>query len=512
MSRISKISLLLSGISFVCLMLGRMVLEGWHHVLWVPLLLFLGLGAVPFIKDSRTLGQFLTMKTTKQGFNMGTVIVLVITALVIVNVIASRHYKTWDWSSAKSNTLSEQSLTLLKGLDSDLKVMFFYKKGQEGTEENRRAFRELIKKYQDNTDRLKLEFIEVNERPDLAAEYGVTKGSGLVFLEYKGRKNRIEKIDEQEITSALVKVTREKDRTLYFVEGHGELDLEDAKDALGANALKQLFTNNRYQVKSIPLATSAKIPDDADAVVVLGPKQNFMEQEITALEEYLKRGGSLWLNLESKHTAGLEKLLAKLGIAPMNNYVYNVVETYLGKGINPGGTMATSFSIDSPITKVFGKNQIVIFQHPMGFTTKGDVPGVTIDEIVRSPEGSMAFTEPGVKGKSESGTYTLGVTAKGRFPGTDEKAKEFSLAVFGDDQFLGNGLLYQNLNRDLALNTAATLVREENLVTITAKEVGITQMTLGDEGFRFYILGFIIPIPIMMLAASIGLWMRRRFA
>lgn len=512
MSKISKVSLIFSAISLVCLLLGRMVLEGWHHILWVPLGLFLLLGAVPLIKDGRFFISFWKMKTTRRGLSMGTMIVLMITALTLVNIISIRKYKVWDLSAAKSNTLSEQSIQLLKGLDDDLKVLFFYRKGQEGTEESRRAFRELIKKYQDNSDRIRLEFVEVNERPDMAAEYGVTKGSGLVFLEYKGRRNRIEKIEEQEVTSALLKVTREKDRTLYFVEGHGEMDLEDARDATGANALKQLFANNRYQVKTWPLNTSPKLPDDADAVVILNPQQTFFDHEITALEEYLKRGGSLWLNLKTKKTAGLDKLLAKAGIVPENNVVFNVMETFMGKGINPSATVATSFSIDSDITKVFGNNQAVVFQQPMSFR-KGTPPaGLIVDEIVRTPENSMAYPDFSMKGDGREGAFALGVTAQGTWPGAGEGAKEFRLVVFGDSNFLGNSLLYQNLNRDLALNTAATLVREENLVSITPKEAGVTQITLTDMGFRYYLLAFILPLPLLLLASSIGLWLRRRFA
>ena len=43
---------------------------------------------------------------------------------------------------------------------------------------------ELIKKYQDQSDRIVLDFFEAYERPDLAASYGVNNGSGQVFLEY----------------------------------------------------------------------------------------------------------------------------------------------------------------------------------------------------------------------------------------------------------------------------------------------------------------------------------------
>ena len=37
---------------------------------------------------------------------------------------------------------------------------------------------------------------------------------------------------------------------------------------------------------------------DADLIAIVGPQQGFQEHEIAALEDYLKRGGSLWLALE----------------------------------------------------------------------------------------------------------------------------------------------------------------------------------------------------------------------
>ncbi|RYZ81492.1 MAG: hypothetical protein EOP04_23885, partial [Proteobacteria bacterium] len=138
--------------------------------------------------------EFLTMKTTKHGMNMGATIALVLIVLIVINFLAVRHSKVWDFSGSRTNTLSDQSIKLAKSLDSELLARFFYKKGVEGSDENRKAFRELVKKYQDQTTQLRLEFVEVNERPDLAESYGVTKGSGIIFLEYKGRKNRMEKI------------------------------------------------------------------------------------------------------------------------------------------------------------------------------------------------------------------------------------------------------------------------------------------------------------------------------
>lgn len=511
MSKIGKLSLLFSVISFICLILGRMALGGWHNFLWLPLLLFLGLGAVPVAKDGKSFLEFFTMKTTKRGLSMGSMIFLVLAGLIIVNVIAVRHYTTWDFSLGHVNTLSDQSIQLLKSLDSDLKVTFFYKQGQEGTEDNRRLFRELIKKYQDQSDKLRLDFVEVNERPDLANQYGVNKGSGVVFLEYKGKKNRIEKIDEQEVTSALLKVTSDKSKIVYFILGHGETDLDELRDTQGGNALKMLLSNNNYEVKTLGLATHPQIPADANAVAIIGPQQNFLDHELAALETYLKGGGSLWLALDSQKTGGLEKILAKVGVVPMNNFVLNLVETAMGKGVNQGATMATEFSPTDQITKIFAKNELALFQNPMGLK-RGQAPaGINVEDLVRIPD-AMGFKTLKITGEGETSAYTFAMDVTGRWPGTDEKANPMRIVVYGDAHFLSNSMLYQNLNRDLALNTVAALVHDDSMISIAPREASITQMHLSDLGFQTFFWGFVLPLPLILLATSIGVWVRRRHA
>ncbi|MBX2988932.1 MAG: GldG family protein [Bdellovibrionaceae bacterium] len=514
MSKLSKVSFLFSGISLVCLILARLAYGGWHHVFWVPLLFFLVLFFLPLVKDGRFLVDFFRMKTTKRGLSMGTMILLVAAILVFANLIAARKSKTWDFSAAQSNTLSPQSVQLVKSLTGPLKAVFFYRQGVEGNEENRRAFRELMKKYQDQSDQVSLDFIEVNERPDLAADYGVNKGSGVAFLEYQGRRNRVEKIDEQEVTGALVKVTREKDKVIYFVVGQGEMDLEETREGNGLNALKMLLSNNRYQVKTLAVSSSPKVPDDADVVAVVGPQQNLMEQGVAALEDYLKRGGGLLIALESKKTAGLERLLGTAGIVPQNNYILNVVETGMGRGVQQGATMATVFSPESAITKVFRGQEFALFRLPMALKKDKQPVNVTLDEIVKVPESSMAFNDMKITSEGPTGAFTLGISAAGTWPGVpvSDSSPQFRLVVYGDADFLSNSLLYQNLNRDLALNTFAALSKEENMVTIIPKDPATTKMVLTDAKFSLFLWAFVVPLPLLLLATSLGLWMRRRFA
>ncbi|WP_413569681.1 GldG family protein [Bdellovibrio sp. HCB117] len=512
MSKLGKIAFLFAGISLVSMSITRYLIGDWVPFCWLALglaVFFLGLGLA---KDRAFFKEFFVMKTTKEGMSMGVLIVLMLAVLALVNYLGVKHYKTWDFSSAQSNTLSEQSVKLIKSLDSDLKVLFFYKKGVEGNEENRRMFRELIKKYQDQSSKVQLDFVEVNERPDLAQEYGVDKGSGVVFLDYKGRRNRVERIDEQEFTSALVKVTREKTKTIYFTVGHGEKDLNDSKEGLGLGSLKLMLENNRYVVKELPLIQNPKIPDDADVIVIAGPIQGFQAFEITALEEYLKKGGSLFLALESQNSAGLDGLVGKLGVQLENNYVMTIVDTVMGRGINQGPTVGGVFSQTNQITKSFARSEVTLFRYPQSLK-KGKVPETMIvEEIVKTPANSMAFQSMKISGDGPEGSFALVDEVVGRFPGTPEDAKQFSAIIAGDVDFMSNQMLYQNLNRDLVLNSIAALAKEENLISITPKDPAATQMLLTETKFGVFLFAFIIPLPLLLLGTSVGLYLRRRNA
>ncbi|MBK9323660.1 MAG: Gldg family protein [Bdellovibrionaceae bacterium] len=511
MERMSKILLSLAGISVLGFVITRFLVGVWIPFLWIPIGLFFVFVFAALYRERKSVTVFLSMKTTKHGMNMGALIGLVFVVLVVANFLSIRHYKVWDFSGSHINTLSDQSIKLVKSLKGDLWVRFFYKKGTEGVDEQRKQFRDLLKKYQDQSASIKLEFIELNERPDLAEKFGVTKGSGSVFLEYQGQRNRIEKIDEQDVTNALVKVTREKDKIVYFIGGHGEKSLEDSREGDGINALKLMLENNRYVVKPLALNLNAKIPEDADAAVMIGPNQRLLDYEIQGLEDYLRRGGSLFVALKSRQTQGFEKVLSTLGIVPMNNYVLNLVETPAGTGIQQGQTIATVFSSSSEITKVFDKNGALVFRNPMSFRRQNTPEGVSIDDLVKVPESSMSFESLDIKDNGPQGSYTLAMLAKGKFPGSTT-GKEFNLIVIGETEFLGNQLLGQILNRDLVLNSMAFLSKEENLISVTPKENQVTKLILTDSMFYLFVFLFAIPLPLFLLGTSVTLWMKRRHA
>lgn len=506
MSKLGQLSLLFSGLSLAAFGVTRFFIREWYPFYWVIIGLVVFFLAAAFFFDRKFYGEFFAMKTTKHGMNMGVMILLVFAIIFMVNFIGARNIKTFDFSQAQRNTLSEQSIKLLKDLKEPLKIRFFYHEKEKESEDNRRAFRELIRKYQDNSSQISLEFVEVNERPDLAESYGVKQGKGIVFLEYKGKKQSIEKIDEQDMTQALIRVMSDKSKKIYFVEGHGEASLSDTTSPKGLGRLKTVLEGKNYQMASLPLAQVGKIPEDADAVAIVGGEQGFLEHELKALTDYAKNGGNLLLGLEPKNKTGLDAWLKGFGLEPQNDYLISVSDSPLPKGI----TFAFQYSSTSEITKTFPKNQVALFFLPQSIKKSATAPTtVTYDELVKvGPAVSLVD----IKGPMprDQGNYTSVYYVKGKLAATD--TKDFQLILYGDADVFSNDLLDANMNKDLVSNSFSQLAKDENLISISPKELTKTEIDPSQSKQAFFYFGIVIPLPIIMLISAIVIWYRRRNA
>lgn len=464
---------------------------------------------------------------------MGATIGLTFLMIVAVNYLGAKNLKTFDFSSSQINSLSDQSRKVLKNLKYDLRVLYFYQRGAEGVEENKKSFIEVLKKYTDESSKVKLEFVEMNENPQLTEEFAVKKGSGLVFVSYDNKKSRIEKIDEQEITGAIVKVTRELNKKIYFTVGHGERSLDEEQEPTGLSALKKLFESNRYNVAPLSLVSGSDIPADADAVVIAGPEQDFLGQEIQAIERYLERGGSLWVLLKPQKDIGLGALLSKIGVRVGTEYIAQIMDSPIGKTVNPQVTPVSGFNPDHVMTRPFLRTDLVLMRLPAVVVRDQEIPGLEYTELAYSDPQSMAFIDKTFKGEGKPGPFPIMATVSGDFPSENKTSSggaagtvsgetkkdsnlnsknKMQVLVVGDVDFIANQLLYKNLNRDLALNAIAYLAREENMISITPKEVAITDLKMTPTQFYIFIFGFILPLPLLLLGTSGFLWYRRRSA
>ena len=167
---------------------------------------------------------------------------LIVLAIVgSLGFLANRYHKKWDASEAGVHSISDQTQKLLAGLEQDIQVVAFYPKLDQA------SVRTLLDKYQYASERVKVEYADPNARPDLIEKYGITPekiGEGLLFVKIGEESVQLEKPDEEKLTNAVLKLTRQSHKKAYFVTGHNERAVEgkgaDGKEgfAKAADALR----------------------------------------------------------------------------------------------------------------------------------------------------------------------------------------------------------------------------------------------------------------------------------
>ena len=219
MSKLAKILWLVSGLSLAALVTARYILGGWTtNWLFLPLGIFGVCFLVALVVDYKFYFEFLTLKTTKHGMNMGVMILLVVALLVSVNFLGKRYAKTWDLTEEGLHSLSEQTLGLIDKLKEDVKFVAFYRGAEDAEAKQQLKTSFLI--YKENSSRVKLRFVDAYVENEMAESYlgnVQDKNQLVLFAEHKGKRVRVEApFNEQNITSAIIKVTREGQKTVYF--------------------------------------------------------------------------------------------------------------------------------------------------------------------------------------------------------------------------------------------------------------------------------------------------------
>lgn len=512
MSQFGKLTLL---VGFCILIIGSVLrillgLDDLVWAVWAPVIIFGVCIGLALFKDRSFVVEFLTLKTTRHGMNMGTVILGILVLLGTLNFIAAKRNKKWDLTDEKLNSLSEQSIQILKGLDSELKLVGFFIDNVPEQANTKEQFLQVSELMRTESSHVKVESVHPQKRPDLVKQYGV-EFPGVVVLTYKGKQNTVSDFTEESVINAIIKISRGQSKVIYSLAGHGELNL-NGQGPLEAGSFKKSLEESNYDVRELNLVQTPQIPEDAEVLMILGPKQALFDSEINLIREFLKKGGKVFIAADpgQKHNVG--KLSNLVGIKFEDNYIIDSVGQLIGA--SAALAVGVLYSPTSEITKGF-QNQMSGFQLASAVTSLGGTSIFKTDELVKSSpnsfskqaiESSVAFN----RGVDKKGPFAIGISSVGKIDGAEKEALS---VVFGDSDFLVNQFYLQlPMNKDLALNTIAFLSQEKDLISIRPKAPKSTQFVMTQTQFLVLLFGIILPVPLISLIASITLWYRRRHA
>jgi ABC-type uncharacterized transport system involved in gliding motility auxiliary subunit len=453
-----------------------------------------------------------TERSTRYGANVVVGSLAFLGVLVVLNYLGARHSKRFDLTEQKVYSLSDQSINVVKNLENELKMLAFVEGGINP------ELRDLLSNYARHSSKVSFELIDPDKQPELAEKYQI-RTYNTVRVEYGNESTLVTQPNEENITNAIIKVTRKTRKVVCVIEGHGEPDLDDLQNAKGLASFRNALTNENYEVKKVLLASEPKVPDDCSVVVVAGPQRPFLDHELQALETYLENGGRLLAMIPPRTGDQFTTFLAKWGVKLGNDVVVDqVVRLFQGPalGLTP---LANTYGFHE-ITRDF--KQRTIF--PLTRSVKSDAAGksgITAVELVKTSPSSWAETD--LEGVFQRGEASLDANAdlKGPVPvavAVDANLKQMGrdkdgnarLVVFGSIEFASNreldGTFY---NRDLLMNALGWLVGESDLVSIRPRGLRASRIQFTPEQslMTFYIT--VLLIPQLLLIVGIVVWWRR---
>jgi ABC-type uncharacterized transport system involved in gliding motility auxiliary subunit len=165
--------------------------------------------------------EWLKTRQTRYGAYLLTYLVIIVAILGATNWLANRHNKSFDATSNKRFSLSEQTAKVVKGLNRDVNLTYFDKQTEFA-----RA-RDLLDRYNNLSTRLHVSYVDPDRKPQLAKAAGV-RTYGTIYIDSGMRKEEAKSLTEEDITGALIRSLKSGERNVCFVSGSGEHSLDDS--------------------------------------------------------------------------------------------------------------------------------------------------------------------------------------------------------------------------------------------------------------------------------------------
>ncbi len=538
MSLWGKLSWSVSVVSLIVVLSALFILGGFTPWLNVFLYVFIIGVVLAIFLDYRFYLSILLMRTTRNGMTMGASIALTLAFCGSLAYLSKRFEISVDVTEEKINSLSPQTLQLLKDLKEDMNLVVFYK-GVEG-----RQKKALIKRnfrlFKQASGKIKIRYYDAYVENQKAQEYlnplpERETEDIFVFAEYKGKKVLVDvPFSEEKITSAMIQSTRREKKTVYFIYGHGERELSSS-DRGGLSELEKAFQQSSFNVKSWSFIKDGPLPEDVSVLVSAGPRQVYLQREIEWLEQYLQAGGKAVFALDPDKKDNLKPWLEKFGVLYDSHYILDQRSAMAGLGFfAPFGIY---FDRENAITRSFPGGSFALF-HVAGRLKIKYKDSLSTVELVRTDSRTMAVKSmKSREGERTSHTVALLVEQTNREKDSvgnlipreaeqegnktdlpvkekekNNKKADMKIAVFGDSDFFSNNLLNKGgVNRDLIMNTVSYLADEADLVSLRPKRLKATQLILRTyDRVGMILLGLILPISFFIV--SFVIWLKRRSA
>lgn len=452
-------------------------------------------------------------RLTKHGSYSLALTAVVIAAAVVVNLIVSElpsKYTQIDLTSAQLSVLTEQSEELLDSLTEDITIYYVVQDSNRDTNVSR-----LLERYAGASGHIKLVEKDPVRYPKFTEQYtdaSLTENSVIIECGEQSRVINYEDMYESEfdyeyysyettgfdaegqITSAIAALSSGNLPKVYMLTGHNEMTV--------GTSLQSSIEKENVETAELNLISEERVPEDADAVMILSPQQDLTDAETQKLFHYLKTGGRAVIvtdytdvempNLESVlEYYGMEK--AEGVVLESDNGHYVQVPYYLLPEVE-------STEVSEDLTGSY-----VLLAAAQGLTVSDDTGDVSLGTVLDELEiaDDAAEEEAGMEEETDA--------AESSSEGETETA-ETRVAVFTSSSLLDESAnqMVSGGNYRLFVNTVSWLCGNETTVSIPVKNISAEYLMVPAASASFWSIVMIGIIPAGFLLTGLYTWLKRR--
>jgi ABC-type uncharacterized transport system involved in gliding motility auxiliary subunit len=431
-------------------------------------LMVVGIALFAFM-DPHRVRALLTGRQARYGSNALVMTLAFVGILGVANYLAYENPKRWDLTEDAEHTLLTESLDTLKAMPHKVEALAFYQAGS-----NIEQAKKLLDSYKYYGEgQFDYRFIDPISDPVTARSVNVPiETSGTIVLVMADRQEKAAFAAEQEITGAMVRLLSEE-LGVYFLTGHGEYSPEEFGEE-SYTSLKRALEAKNYSVHMLNLLAVPTIPDDANVIVIAGPRKPVTEQEVVLLDQFLAQGGGLVVLQEPV-------LLTDFGDDPdpLAEYLASDWGAILGQDVvidyssdQPFLAFSAAYNEQHLITNRM-QRMVAVFPTARSVSAGPSTTGANPVELVFTAPQSWAETDLGALERGEQPVPTEGVDIVGNVPlvvASERWDTNGRVVVFGDADFPIDANFSYLGNGDMIINAIDWTAEQEDLINLNPRQ------------------------------------------
>ncbi|WP_426662080.1 GldG family protein [Rhodanobacter aciditrophus] len=424
--------------------------------------------------------------------------------------LGTRYAHVADWTANGRLSLSPQSRAVLAQLRGPVEIVSYA--SPQG--DLRAAIGAFLQRYRLVKPDLSLRFVDPQQDPARMRELGIAL-DGEMVLRYRGHEQRLTELSERSVTNALERLIRGDDRIVAFVTGDGER-LPSGQGNADLGVLMGQLAQSGLRAVPLSFTQAAAVPQGTNLVVLASPTVALPTGAVQALVAYVQGGGNLlWLRDPANGDLGLDPLARALDIQVLPGVLVDGGGAALG--LDDPRLLAVGMYPPNPIT--LGFRLATRFPQVAALARTG-AGGWTAAPLLRSSAQSWTEFHPidnahpsdiryDAAAGELKGPLDFGFALDRLSPSPDKR--EQRAVVVGDGDFLSNAYLGEGGNRALGERIFNWLLGDDALVDLPREGVPDRVLRIGQGELDAATIGFMVALPLLLLAiGGLIFWRRRR--